>query len=257
MIGSFKSWSPLVGVALLFASHSACWAQVGVPQGPGQAAIPAPGSPAAGAAGEAAYAQQYSYMLGQNFGKGLKQAQIECNVESLVAGITDAISDAQPKYTAAQLEACRQRFEQEMQQKMMGRMQQAADTNSKAGEQFLAQNKLQEGVQSTASGLQYKVLKQGTGPTPVPTDRVRVHYRGTLIDGTEFDSSYDGEPAAFPVNQVIPGWTEALQLMKVGDKWQLFVPADLAYGANPPPGAPIEPNSLLIFEVELLGIDGK
>ncbi len=213
--------------------------------------------PPAGGVDNTTYTQQYSYMLGQNFGLGLKQNQIECNIESLVAGITDALSGAQPKYTEAQLEACRQRFEQEMRQKMMGRMQQVAVKNAKEAEQFFAQNKTQAGVQATPSGLQFKVLKQGTGATPTATDQVRCHYRGTLLDGTEFDSSYDGEPAIFGVDQVIPGWTEALQKMKVGDKWQLYVPADLAYGMQPPPGAPIEPNSMLIFDVELLGVEGK
>lgn len=245
------------GAVLLFGGQSAVWAQGGLPQGemaqPGQpAAVPG----AAPAAGDAEYQQQYSYMLGQNFGQGLKQNMIECNVQSLVAGLSDALSGAPSKYTEAQLDACRGRFEQEMQQKMMGRMQQAGDKNAKAGADFLAKNKTADGVQTTPTGLQYKVIKQGTGPTPAATDQVRVHYRGTLMDGTEFDSSYGGEPATFPVNQVIPGWTEALQKMKVGDKWQLFVPSELAYGAQSP-GPPIEPNSLLIFEVELLGVNGQ
>jgi len=126
---------------------------------------------------------------------------------------------------------------------------------SDAGEAFLADNAKKDGVKSAASGLQYKVLKSGTGDSPKATDTVKVHYQGTLIDGTVFDSSIQrGQPAAFPVNAVIPGWTEALQRMKVGDKWQLFIPARLAYGDRSP--APtIPPNSVLIFEVELLGIE--
>jgi FKBP-type peptidyl-prolyl cis-trans isomerase FklB len=135
-------------------------------------------------------------------------------------------------------------------------MQSAAQQNIKEEAAFLAQNAQAEGVQSMPSGLQFKVLKQGNGATPGLTDSVQCHYRGTLLDGTEFDSSYGGDPARFPVNGVIPGWTEALQKMKAGDKWQLFVPAKLAYGANPP-GPPIEPNSMLIFEVELLGVDQR
>lgn len=124
-----------------------------------------------------------------------------------------------------------------------------------AGEAFLAANAKKEGVKTTASGLQYKVLKSGTGESPKLTDTVKVHYQGTLIDGTIFDSSIQrGQPISFPVSGVIPGWIEALQLMKVGDKWQLFIPANLAYGENSPTPA-IPPNSVLIFDVELLGIE--
>lgn len=195
-------------------------------------------------------------MLGQNVGRDLRQNEIQCDIQSFMAGVTDALSGAQPKWTEAQLTACRSQFENEMRQKMMSRMQSAGDKNQKEQTAFLAQNAQAEGVQSTPSGLQFKVLKQGTGATPGLTDNVSVHYRGTLLNGTEFDSSYGGEPARFPVNRVIPGWTEALQKMKVGDKWQLFVPSELAY-RDEPPGPPIEPNSMLIFEVELLGVDGK
>ena len=125
------------------------------------------------------------------------------------------------------------------------------------GEQFLAKNRQQPGVKVTDSGLQYKVIESGNGDSPGPADVVSCHYRGTLIDGTEFDASANrGGPAQFPVNRVIPGWTEALQMMKVGDKWQLFIPAELAYGNNPP-GPPIEAGSTLIFDIELLGIVGK
>jgi FKBP-type peptidyl-prolyl cis-trans isomerase len=195
-------------------------------------------------------------MLGQNVGRDLKQNEIPCDMQSFVAGVTDGLSGAQPKWTDQQLAACRTRFETEMRQKMMTQMQSAADRNKQAEATFLAQNAKAEGVQTTPSGLQFKVLQQGTGATPALTDVVTCHYRGTLLDGTEFDSSYGGEPAKFPVNRVIPGWTEALQKMKVGDKWQLFVPAELAY-KDQPPGPPIEPNSTLVFEVELLGVDGK
>ena len=130
-------------------------------------------------------------------------------------------------------------------------------SNKKEGEDFLAANKSKEGVVTLPSGLQYKVLKEGTGPKPSPTDSVVCNYRGTLINGTEFDSSYKrGQPATFPVNGVIKGWTEALQLMPVGSKWQLFIPPDLAYGQRGA-GADIGPNATLIFEVELLSIQGK
>ena len=134
-------------------------------------------------------------------------------------------------------------------------MEKNPGANPASGEVFLAQNAKKEGVVTTASGLQYKVIQSGTGESPKLTDGVKVHYHGTLIDGTVFDSSVQrGQPISFPVNGVIPGWVEALQLMKVGDKWQLFIPARLAYG-NQSPGAGIPPNSVLIFEVELLGIE--
>jgi FKBP-type peptidyl-prolyl cis-trans isomerase len=141
-----------------------------------------------------------------------------------------------------------------MQSKLRAKHEQYAVKNKQQADAFLQQNKSREGVTETASGLQYEVLATGDGASPTRSDRVSVHYRGTLLDGTEFDSSYRvGEPAGFVVGGVIPGWTEALQKMRVGDKWRLFVPPDLAYGLNPP-GPPIEPNSLLIFEVELLEI---
>jgi FKBP-type peptidyl-prolyl cis-trans isomerase FklB len=221
---------------------------------PAQGAMP---GGAAQPADPATYRQQVGYMLGSTFGNGLRENQIDFDFDSLIAGIKDATSGAQPKWTEAQLQATRQRFEQEMQQKGSARMQQLSDKNTKEAAKFLAENKTKPGVQVTASGLQFKVLQQGKGASPTVNDTVRCNYRGTLIDGTEFDSSYGrGEPAEFPVGGVIPGWTEALQKMHVGDKWQLFVPAELAYGAQPP-GPPIEPNSLLIFEVELLGIKGQ
>ena len=145
----------------------------------------------------------------------------------------------------------------EMRKKQEEKMKLAGDANQKEGAAFLAANKTKEGVVTTSSGLQYKVLKQGDGPKPTATDSVVCNYRGTLINGTEFDSSYKrGQPATFPVNGVIKGWTEALQLMPTGSKWQLFVPADLAYGARGA-GQDIGPNATLIFEVELLSIQAK
>ncbi|HEY4231880.1 MAG TPA: FKBP-type peptidyl-prolyl cis-trans isomerase [Lacipirellulaceae bacterium] len=248
-----------------FSVSTVAFGQGGAPQSnqpqaqlnqPGQGGVPG-NAMAVPQIDEKTYHQQVGYLLGSNFGKGLRENEIDPDLESLIAGIKDALGGAQPKWTEAQLMPCKQRFEQEMQQKGTARMQQVADKNSQAAAKFLAENKTKPGVQVTASGLQYKVLQQGKGASPTVNDTVRCNYRGTLIDGTEFDSSYGrGEPAEFPVGGVIPGWTEALQKMHVGDKWQLFVPADLAYGSQPP-GPPIEPNSLLVFEVELLGIKGQ
>lgn len=227
----------------------------------GQTDLPQASQPAApgGTLDDTTYRQQVGYMVGRNIGNDLRESGIELDLASLFAGIRDTLSGAAPRFTEAELQGAAQRFQQEMQQKNAVRMQQAkqfADQNAKQAAAFLTQNRAKEGVQATASGLQYRVLKQGTGPSPTLADTVRCHYRGTLIDGTEFDSSYGGDPAVFPVRGVISGWTEALQKMRVGDKWQLFVPADLAYG-DEPPGPPIGPNSLLIFEVELLGINGQ
>lgn len=228
----------------------------------GQQAPPRAGVPGArpvnpDAADPLAYRSQVSYALGRNFAMNLRDNEIECDLNSLVAGIQEVLSNAQPKWTEAQLDACLQRFGQEMQQKAMTRMQQQAGKNQQEAADFLTKNAKVEGVQSTPSGLQYRVLKQGNGPSPTISDMVRCNYRGTLLNGNEFDSSAKhGGAAQFAVNRVIPGWTEALQKMHVGDKWQLFVPPKLAYDMDPPSPA-IQPGSLLVFEIELLEIVKK
>jgi FKBP-type peptidyl-prolyl cis-trans isomerase len=177
------------------------------------------------------------------------------DLKALVAGITDALTGAKPKWTEEQLQPSMMQFAQEMRQKAMTRMTQQGAKNQQEATAFLAQNAKREGVQTTASGLQYRVLKQGDGPSPMLKDTIRCHYRGTLLNGTEFDSTAQtGQPAEFQVGPpLIEGWVEALQKMHVGEKWQLFVPPGLAYGAEPP-GPPIEANSLLVFEIELLEI---
>ncbi len=216
------------------------------------AANAAPGAPDA-----AAYRQQVSYALGRNFAMNLKDNEIEWDLQALMAGINDALSGGQPKWSEQQLEAVLQRFGNEMQQKQITRMQQEASKNQQEAATFLTQNGKQPGVQTTASGLQYRVLRPGNGPSPTLGDRVQCNYRGTLLNGVEFDSSArHGGPAEFGVNQVIPGWTEALQKMHVGDKWQLFVPSKLAYDMDPP-RPPIEPGSMLVFEIELVDIVKK
>ena len=217
-----------------------------------------PGAAPAGAApsqpGAAMARQQVSYALGRNFAANLRANEIVCDLEFLFAGISDVLKNAPPKWTDEQLKPVLQQFGQEMEQKAVARFERQAQANEQAAAKFLAENAKREGVQTTPSGLQYRVLRPGNGASPTLADRVRCHYRGTLLDGTEFDSSAGGPPAEFSVNEVIAGWTEALQKMRVGDKWQLFVPVNLGYRMNPPPGSGIEPNSMLIFEVELLEV---
>jgi FKBP-type peptidyl-prolyl cis-trans isomerase FklB len=188
-----------------------------------------------------------SYSIGMNIGFNLNRQKVDINPDILAAGIKDAIA-GKPQLTQDQVKDIMAQFEKDMEQKQ----KQAGDKNKTDGVKFLEDNKKKPGVKTTASGLEYKVEKDGTGAQPKPTDMVTVNYRGTLIDGTEFDSSYKrGQPATFPVNGVIKGWTEALQLMKVGSKYQVVVPANLAYGERSV-SPEIGPNATLIFEVELL-----
>jgi FKBP-type peptidyl-prolyl cis-trans isomerase FklB len=191
-----------------------------------------------------------SYSIGLNIGQNLKRQGVELNPDAMVAGLKDGLGGMKPALTEDQIKEAMTSLEKDMEQKQEA----AAQKNVAAGEKFLAENKTKPGVKTTASGLQYKVEKEGKGAQPKATDTVSVNYRGTLIDGTEFDSSYKrGQPATFPVGGVIKGWTEALQLMKVGSKYQLFIPASLGYGARGA-GRDIAPNSTLIFDVELLEV---
>jgi len=196
-----------------------------------------------------------SYGIGMSMARSVKGQPIEINDAAMLAGLNDVLNDK-----PAQLEedVIREAFaavrEQQMEKQMEKQKIEAAGA-VKVGEEYLAENAKKEGVKSTASGLQYEVITAGTGDTPMAADTVEVHYHGTLIDGTVFDSSVErGTPAKFPVNRVIPGWTEALQLMKVGDKWRLHIPASLAYGEQSP-SPKIPANSALVFEVELLNIE--
>ena len=190
-----------------------------------------------------------SYSIGLNIGSNLSKQNIPINPDVLATGIKDAIA-GKPQLTTDQVKEIMAAFEKDMEQKQ----QAAAQKNTSEGAKFLEENKKKEGVKTTASGLQYKAIKEGTGAQPKATDTVKVNYRGTLISGTEFDSSYKrGEPATFPLNGVIKGWTEGLQLMKTGSKYQFVVPANLAYGDRNV-GPDIAPNSTLIFEVELIGV---
>jgi FKBP-type peptidyl-prolyl cis-trans isomerase FklB len=195
-----------------------------------------------------------SYSIGHDIGSTFKKQNVELNLDAMVAGMKDALAGKEPALSKEERDKTLEAFQKEMTEKQAALSKAAADKNLADGEKFLAENKKKEGVKTTASGLQYKVLKEGTGPSPKETDLVVTNYKGTLLDGTEFDSSYKrNEPATFPVNRVIKGWTEALQLMKVGSKYQLFIPSSLAY-AERGAGREIGPNSTLIFEVELLSI---
>ena len=195
-----------------------------------------------------------SYSIGMNIGKDLKHQSIEIDPDVLAQAIKDVIADRKLLLTDDQVRSCMGSLQKEVMAKQDQKNKVEGDKNMKEGQAFLATNKTKEGIKVTASGLQYKVLKEGTGSKPTATQTVSVHYRGTLLDGTEFDSSIKrGQPAEFPVNGVIKGWTEALQLMPVGSKWQLFIPPDLAYGPQGA-GGTIGPNATLIFEVELLAI---
>jgi FKBP-type peptidyl-prolyl cis-trans isomerase FklB len=198
-----------------------------------------------------------SYAIGMNIGSGMKKDALDIDPNILARAIKDAMSGSKPAMTEAEARTVITAFREQMMKKQQADAQKIGDANKQAGEKFLAENKTKDGVVTLPSGLQYKIIKQGDGPKPTAGDTVVTNYRGTLINGTEFDSSYKrGEPATFPVGQVIKGWTEALQLMPVGSKWQLFIPSNLAYGERSP-GGEIGPNSTLVFDIELLSIQEK
>lgn len=202
-----------------------------------------------------------SYAIGVNEGKrlqqGIKQGDVDLDTAILLRAIKDMLSGEKQVMTDQEIQTTLTTLQAEVRKKQEIKQQLAAETAKKEGDAFLADNKTKEGVITTADGLQYKILEEGTGPKPSSGDMVTVNYRGTLLNGTEFDSSYKrGQPASFAVGQVIRGWTEALQLMPVGSKWQLYIPSDLGYGPRGA-GPNIGPNSTLVFEVELLSIQPK
>jgi FKBP-type peptidyl-prolyl cis-trans isomerase len=200
---------------------------------------------------------QACYGIGRQIGFDLGKGGLDgdlLDVNALLLGIQDALSQTESRVSQEQFQAAIGQVQQVAQQRMQQKMQAAAELNRREGPKFLERYKATEGVKQTASGLLYKVLKAGSGPSPKASDIVRTHYRGRLIDGSEFDSSYKrNEPAQFPVDGVIPGWTEALQMMKVGDRWQMAIPPELAYGTDGSPPV-IGPDAVLIFDIELLGI---
>ncbi len=198
-----------------------------------------------------------SYALGMNLGSNLHKETVEVDPAIVLRGLKDGLASGKTLLTEDEARTTLTQLQTEVRSKQQEKMKVAGEMNKKEGVEFLAANKTKEGVVILPSGLQYKILTAGTGPKPTASDTVVCNYRGTLISGGEFDSSYKrGQPASFPVNGVIKGWTEALQLMPVGSKWQLFVPAELGYGDRGA-GADIGPGATLIFEVELLSIQGK
>ncbi len=198
--------------------------------------------------------QKLSYTIGHNLGNSWKNGEIDLDLDVVQKGIKDAMSGAKPLLSPQEMQTVVSTFQKEYTAKRDEIRKNQGEKNLKEGEAFLEENKKKPGVQTTASGLQYKVITEGQGPKPKTNDMVKVHYRGTLIDGTEFDSSYSrGQPAVFGVNRVISGWTEGLQLMPVGSKYQLFIPSQLAYRETGA-GQKIGPNAVLQFEVELIEI---
>ena len=201
--------------------------------------------------------EKFSYALGMNLGMSLKKQSVEVDPVILSQGLKAALAGGKALLSPEEAQATLMEVQNDLRKKQQEKMQVAGEANKKDGAAFLASNKTKEGVVTLPSGMQYKILKEGTGPKPTATDSVVCNYRGTLINGTEFDSSYKrGQPATFPVVGVIKGWTEALQLMPVGSKWQLFIPSELAYGERGA-GGDIGPNATLIFEVELMSIAEK
>ncbi len=197
--------------------------------------------------------EKISYVIGHDIGDNMKKNNIEVNPDVLLKGLRDGLSGTKSRYSEEEVQKIMGEFQAEMQKKN----QEIAEKNKKEGTEFLEKNKKIKGVITLPSGLQYKVIKEGTGPVPKPTDYVKANYSGKLIDGTEFDSSYSrNEPAVFPVTGVIKGWQEALQLMKTGSKWEFYVPSELANGEVGRRGS-IAPNSVLIFDLELISIEKR
>lgn len=254
--------------ALMFTGPAFAQDEMGEPAAEAPAAESAPSGEAAGAqpaaeggltlpgtvadnlAAESPNVTDLSYALGYVVGNGYGRNNVELEPQEFARGMEAGLSEGEPRLSEERMQQILMAFEQQLRQQQMSRMQEQAQQ----GQQFLQTNQAKEGVQQSASGLQYQVLEEGEGESPSASDTVRVHYRGTLVDGTQFDSSYDrGEPAEFPVDAVIPGWTEALQLMKPGAKYRLVIPPNLAYGQEGRPPV-IPPSSVLIFDVELLDV---
>lgn len=244
----------LAAVLLVAAAVTAGAQQSGQPAQQPAATQAAPPSPPSSAGKPESVQDRACYAIGLNLGRSLKSNDIQANTDLIVKGLRDGLAGGQPLLTDEEIQAAMQSLQQQVMQAQEAKQKAVGEKNKTEGEAFLAKNKGRKEVKTTASGLQYEVLKEGTGPTPKATDTVTVHYTGTLMDGTKFDSSVDrGQPATFVLNQVIPGWTEGVQLMKVGSKYKFYIPSALGYGERGAGGV-IGPNAPLVFEVELLSI---
>jgi FKBP-type peptidyl-prolyl cis-trans isomerase len=251
----------ILPAVLLAATATVAGAQTGKPASKPAAQPSAPPSAAPAtppAAGQGASVkpveERASYVIGYNLGRQLKANDIKANTDLIIQGLRDGMGGAKGMLTDAEMQATMQEFQQKVMAQQEVKAKALGEKNKTEGEAFLAKNKTRKEVKTTASGLQYETLKEGTGPSPKPTDTVTVNYKGTLMDGSTFDSSYDrGQPATFVLNQVIPGWTEGVQLMKVGGKTKFYIPSAMGYG-DKGAGAAIGPNAPLIFEVELISI---
>lgn len=256
MKSSFRVVAPLV-LASVVLSLSACKQEAkdaeAKPSVAGEAAETAPGAPAIEIAGLATERDQVSYMIGLDIAKSLDPIKGDVDVATLAKAIEASFAGKDSLMTEEQATQVREAFSSKIQARQAEEQAAKAEKNLKEGADFLAANKDKPGVKTTESGLQYQIIRAGSGAKPAGTDQVRVHYKGTLLDGTVFDSSYErGQPAEFGLNQVIPGWSEGVALMPVGSKFQFWIPANLAYGEAG--GGPIGPNAMLTFEVELLEI---
>ncbi len=207
-------------------------------------------------AGLANEKEQISYMVGMDIAKMLEPAKDEVNLDTAIRALRDVMDGKKVLLTEEQANEIRETFAQKVQAKRIAQAMADARKNAEEGKKFLAENAKKEGVQTTASGLQYQVVSEGKGAKPGAGNAVRVKYKGTLLDGTEFDSTeaQGGEPAVLPLDRVIPGWSEGIRLMPVGSKYKFWIPANLGYGEQVPPGAPIPPNATLVFDVELLDV---
>jgi FKBP-type peptidyl-prolyl cis-trans isomerase len=250
------------GISLTAQDQPAAPAAQAAPKKPATSATaPKTGTAKAGTAAAGAplttSKDKISYSIGADIGKRLRTDKIDVNPTALSRGLRDAFAGTKTALTDEQMHAAMMELQTQLRQRQMAEVQAIAGKNKTEGDAFLAANKTKQGVVTLPSGLQYKILTTGTGPKPAADDTVVCNYRGTLIDGKEFDSSYKrGQPATFPVSGVIKGWTEALQLMPVGSKWQLFIPPDLGYGDRGA-GKDIGPGSTLVFDVELMSIQDK
>ena len=239
--------APALGFVILLCAYAA-------KEGTEKAETPQPAVAVAPAkAGLQTEMEQVSYIIGTQLAQSFMKQGIEINIESMIMGLKDTLAGKESALSAEESKKIMMSFQQQLKAKQAAELAQKAAKNLAEGQAFLEANKTKEGVKVLPSGLQYKVITEGTGEIPTLNDKVRTNYRGTFINGTEFDSSYKtNKPVEFPVTGVIKGWTEALQLMKVGSKWELYIPANLAYGEQG--RSTIPPNSTLIFEIELLAV---